>query len=222
MRKPPSCCAKESNWRDHFDATNETVDKITGSVDAQNQGMVTLRVTQELQMLARSDLPGPSIDLLRLAGRRRFSTILADPPWQFINKTGKVAPEHKRLSRYGTMKLSEIMALPVHDIAASTAIAGGFLVRDGHAIGRGRPKCKPRLYSMAASRQPLSPQLKTLAPSCLRMTGTATSRRAPSIPSALIRVFLPSRGCGKGARCRAGEVGPRGPCHRMRRARARR
>jgi hypothetical protein len=64
-------------------------------------------------MLVQSDLSDPPIDLLRLAGRRRFSTILADPPWQFINKTGKVAPEHKRLSRYGTMKLNEIMALPV-------------------------------------------------------------------------------------------------------------
>ena len=70
---------------------NEAVDKITGSLDAQNQGMVTMRATQEPQMLARSDLPSPSIDLLRLAGRRRFSTILADPPWQFTNKTGKVA-----------------------------------------------------------------------------------------------------------------------------------
>ena len=73
-------------------------------------------------MLARNDdLPDPSIDLVRFAGRRRFSTILADPPWQFINKTGKVAPEHKRLSRYGTMKLSQIMALPVDDIVAPTA-----------------------------------------------------------------------------------------------------
>ena len=49
-------------------------------------------------------------DLLRFAGKRRFATILADPPWQFTNKTGKVAPEHKRLSRYSTMKLDEIMA----------------------------------------------------------------------------------------------------------------
>ena len=60
-------------------------------------------------------------DLLRFAGARRFSTVLADPPWQFTNKTGKVAPEHKRLSRYGTMKLDEIMALPVADIAAPTS-----------------------------------------------------------------------------------------------------
>ena len=60
-------------------------------------------------------------DLLRFADGRRFATILADPPWQFTNKTGKVAPEHKRLSRYGTMKLDEIMALPVADIAAATS-----------------------------------------------------------------------------------------------------
>jgi N6-adenosine-specific RNA methylase IME4 len=59
--------------------------------------------------------------LLRFAGSRRFGTILADPPWQFTNKTGKVAPEHRRLSRYGTMKLEEIMALPVADIAAPTS-----------------------------------------------------------------------------------------------------
>ena len=52
-------------------------------------------------------------DLLGFAQGRRFATVLADPPWQFTNKTGKVAPEHKRLSRYGTMKLDEIMALPL-------------------------------------------------------------------------------------------------------------
>lgn len=47
----------------------------------------------------------------------QFRTILADPPWQFTNRTGKMAPEHKRLSRYSTMKLSEIMELPVAQIA---------------------------------------------------------------------------------------------------------
>lgn len=31
-----------------------------------------------------------------------FSTILADPPWRFTNRTGKVAPEHRRLDRYST------------------------------------------------------------------------------------------------------------------------
>jgi N6-adenosine-specific RNA methylase IME4 len=57
-------------------------------------------------------------DLLDCADGRRFGTILADPPWQFQNRTGKVAPEHKRLARYGTMTLEEICALPVEDIAA--------------------------------------------------------------------------------------------------------
>ena len=51
----------------------------------------------------------------------KFGTILADPPWQFQNRTGKVAPEHKRLNRYGTMTLDEICALPVEDIAADPA-----------------------------------------------------------------------------------------------------
>lgn len=47
-----------------------------------------------------------------------YRTILADPPWQFSNRTGKVAPEHKRLGRYGTMTLDDIKALPVKNIAA--------------------------------------------------------------------------------------------------------
>ena len=50
-----------------------------------------------------------------------FSTVLADPPWRFQNRTGKVAPEHKRLGRYGTMSLEEIKDLPVNDITADNA-----------------------------------------------------------------------------------------------------
>lgn len=60
-------------------------------------------------------------DFLQFAGKRRFKTILADPPWQFQNKTGKVAPEHRRLNRYGTMTLSEIMSLPVAKVSAETS-----------------------------------------------------------------------------------------------------
>ena len=62
-----------------------------------------------------------SESLLKKAGRTRFGTILADPPWQFTNRTGKMAPEHKRLSRYPTMSLEEIKALPVANIAADPA-----------------------------------------------------------------------------------------------------
>src|SRR5262245_56381790 len=43
----------------------------------------------------------------------RFGTILIDPPWRFANRTGKIAPEHRRLKRYETMSFEEIAALPV-------------------------------------------------------------------------------------------------------------
>lgn len=49
----------------------------------------------------------------------QFATILADPPWQFQNRTGKMAPEHKRLLRYPTMELEEIYELPVARFAAA-------------------------------------------------------------------------------------------------------
>ena len=48
----------------------------------------------------------------------RFGTILADPPWRFSNRTGKVAPEHGRLRRYQTMSLEEICDLPIAQHAA--------------------------------------------------------------------------------------------------------
>lgn len=63
----------------------------------------------------------PAADLVEFAGDRRFATIMADPPWRFTNSTGKVAPEHKRLSRYNTMSLEQICALPVGQVAAAPA-----------------------------------------------------------------------------------------------------
>ncbi len=65
--------------------------------------------------------PGINNQLLTFAEGRRFATILADPPWRFANRTGKMAPEHRRLSRYGTLAMDEIAALPVAEIAAPTA-----------------------------------------------------------------------------------------------------
>jgi N6-adenosine-specific RNA methylase IME4 len=46
-----------------------------------------------------------------------YGTILIDPPWRFQNRTGKMAPEHKRLRRYPTMSFEEIAALPVGNYA---------------------------------------------------------------------------------------------------------
>ena len=59
--------------------------------------------------------------LLAFAAGRRFHTVLADPPWRFQNRTGKVAPEHRRLRRYGTLPLEEIKALPVAALVAEPA-----------------------------------------------------------------------------------------------------
>jgi N6-adenosine-specific RNA methylase IME4 len=51
--------------------------------------------------------------LIARLGDQKFHTVLADPPWQFQNRTGKMAPEHRRLARYRTMRAGEIAALPV-------------------------------------------------------------------------------------------------------------
>jgi|ERR1041384_365138 N6-adenosine-specific RNA methylase IME4 len=67
-----------------------------------------------------SDSMNASDDLISSV-RGKFGTILADPPWQFQNSTGKIAPEHKRLTRYATMKLPEIKELPVSMYAADSA-----------------------------------------------------------------------------------------------------
>lgn len=60
-------------------------------------------------------------DLLAAGNGGDFRCILADPPWQFINRTGKMAPEHKRLNRYETMDVAAISALPVAKISALTS-----------------------------------------------------------------------------------------------------
>lgn len=57
----------------------------------------------------------------KFSGPVRFGAILADPPWQFANRTGKMAPEHRRLSRYRTMTFEEIEAMPIADACAATA-----------------------------------------------------------------------------------------------------
>jgi N6-adenosine-specific RNA methylase IME4 len=59
--------------------------------------------------------------LFRCVKGKRFSTILADPPWRFVNRTGKMAPEHRRLSRYTTLTAQEIAVLPVANLLTDTA-----------------------------------------------------------------------------------------------------
>jgi N6-adenosine-specific RNA methylase IME4 len=61
---------------------------------------------------------GHTVKNLREALPEKYGAILIDPPWRFANRTGKMAPEHKRLHRYPTMSFEEIAALPVGEIAA--------------------------------------------------------------------------------------------------------
>lgn len=72
--------------------------------------------------ITRSDTPkDAACDLLAYVGKRKFATVLADPPWEFRNRSGKIAPEHWRLSRYRTMPLEEIKRMPIASIASETA-----------------------------------------------------------------------------------------------------
>jgi N6-adenosine-specific RNA methylase IME4 len=63
----------------------------------------------------------PIADFRSVVANQTFATILADPPWQFTNRTGKVAPEHRRLKRYETMTVEQICGLPVAEHLAPTA-----------------------------------------------------------------------------------------------------
>ncbi|NDV52889.1 MT-A70 family methyltransferase [Salipiger sp. PrR003] len=62
-----------------------------------------------------------AVDFQNFIGDRTFATIMADPPWRFQNRTGKVAPEHARLARYGTMSLEDIKDIPVADACEERA-----------------------------------------------------------------------------------------------------
>ena len=67
--------------------------------------------------MSKSELEQTIEDFKSYTEGKKYKTIYADPPWQFQNRTGKVAPEHKRLNRYGTMRLDDILKLPVSEVA---------------------------------------------------------------------------------------------------------
>lgn len=60
-------------------------------------------------------------DFLDNVQNKEYGAILADPPWQFTNRTGKMAPEHKRLARYPTLSLQEIKEMPVSAVVADNS-----------------------------------------------------------------------------------------------------
>jgi N6-adenosine-specific RNA methylase IME4 len=71
--------------------------------------------------MTKRDSADPVAEFRAATSGKKFGTVLADPPWQFINRTGKVAPEHRRLNRYNTMTVEQICALPVARTLQETA-----------------------------------------------------------------------------------------------------
>jgi N6-adenosine-specific RNA methylase IME4 len=71
------------------------------------------------KILKTPDMTAAQDFALKVSGLH--STILADPPWRFENRTGKMAPEHQRLLRYPTMSLEEICEIPVQRVSAADA-----------------------------------------------------------------------------------------------------
>ncbi len=68
--------------------------------------------------MSRLDKEFPTLEKLVAKCPHRYATVLIDPPWRFINRTGKVAPEHRRLNRYRTMSTDELGRLLVPGLAA--------------------------------------------------------------------------------------------------------
>ena len=85
---------------------NDSNKSVSGAIAAVDGGM---------------DAQDIAAELLAFADGRRFTTILADPPWQFENRTGKMAPEHRRLNRYRTLRTDDIAAVPVAEVADERA-----------------------------------------------------------------------------------------------------
>jgi N6-adenosine-specific RNA methylase IME4 len=80
-----------------------------------------LFTSRNLESRMNAEPQDPAFDLLRKTRGATFHTVLADPPWRFMNRTGKIAPEHHRLSRYGTLSTDEICALPVRALTVEPA-----------------------------------------------------------------------------------------------------
>lgn len=95
---------------------NSGADARGGRQEAGGGQRGRLRVAPPLRV---DEAPIAVAPLPKVAGG--WSTIYADPPWRFTNRTGKVAPEHRRLDRYDTMTPDEICSLPVADVAGPNA-----------------------------------------------------------------------------------------------------
>lgn len=100
-------------WNDSFTTTDHSTHEWPNHTAKE---AATERAAR-LHSALRPDTPPPALP----ETNGGFQTVLADPPWRFTNRTGKVAPEHRRLDRYSTMTLADICALPVETVVAEDA-----------------------------------------------------------------------------------------------------
>ena len=115
----PASVRRLLNGSDH----NPQISTLASLADALGHEVRIVPKSKEAMAAAAENLADPkrvADDLYQLEGRP-FATVLADPPWRFVNRTGKVAPEHRRLSRYDTMNIAEISALPISEIVSENA-----------------------------------------------------------------------------------------------------
>ncbi|HVT63919.1 MAG TPA: MT-A70 family methyltransferase [Mycobacteriales bacterium] len=91
-----------------------TTDPVVGGRAARRRGRL------QLAPPLRADVNEPRV-LTLPQSPGGWKTVYADPPWRFSNRTGKVAPEHRRLDRYDTMTIDQICAIPVSTVVADDA-----------------------------------------------------------------------------------------------------
>jgi len=102
--------------------TSDDRSPTLASIEALEDALdVEITITPRDRPSARDVLVDDLASSVKALSGGPFSTVLADPPWRFINRTGKVAPEHRRLSRYDTLTTDEIGSLPVSAVCASAA-----------------------------------------------------------------------------------------------------
>ena len=118
-----------------------------------------------------------NVDLTSHPKGESLGTVLADPPWRFANRTGKAAPEHRRLLRYETLSLEEIAALPVADPVSDVAHC---YLMERFARGVGNP-CPLLLVGLPASREGNTDETQRIRTKEITTSGDRAT--APHLPA---------------------------------------
>jgi N6-adenosine-specific RNA methylase IME4 len=87
------------------------------------------------------DMAAALDDLLKRIGTSRFATVLADPPWQFHNRTGKIAPEKQTAHLYlwcpNTLLPDGLAVMKAWGFTYKSNLVWHKIRKDGGSDGRG-------------------------------------------------------------------------------------